>query len=140
MSLHGRALAIAASILLMLGVAGAQDEGIQKMVGRWQGKVDLREEPERTLVIKSVRQEREGWIASIDYGPTGKSASAFEARIEREHGAPTMTFAMSTTSKVELQLFSERELRGVLKVADGTGSWVTRKLSCRRPATSPDAR
>jgi hypothetical protein len=137
MSLHGRALAIAASILLMLGVAGAQDEGIQKMVGRWQGKVDLREEPERTLVIKSVRQERGVWIASIDYGPTGKSASALEARIERERGTPTMTFAMSTTSKVELQLFSERELRGVLKVADGTGSWVTRKLSLQKTGDKP---
>jgi hypothetical protein len=137
MSLHVRALAIAASILLVLGVADAQDEGIQKMVGRWQGKADLREEPERTLVIKSVHQERGVWVASIDYGPTGKSASALEARIERERGTPTMTFAMSTTSKAELQLISERELRGVLKFADGTGSWVTRKLSLQKTGDKP---
>jgi hypothetical protein len=128
MSLRARAVAIGVSALLMLGVAHAQDEAIQKMVGSWQGKVDVHEEPERTLVIKSVALERDQWIASIDYGPTGKSLSSLQARIGRQRGTPTVTFALSTTSKVELQLVSERELRGLLKIADGTGSWVARKM------------
>ena len=137
MSLRGRALVIAASVVLMLGVAGAQDESVQKMVGSWQGKVDVREEPECTLLVKTVNLERGVWIADIDYGQTGKRLSSLQARIERQHGAPTMTFAMSTTSKVELQLVSERELRGVLKVADGTGSWVTRKMSLQKTSEKP---
>jgi hypothetical protein len=137
MSRRGHILAIAASLVLMLGVAGAQDEGVQKMVGNWHGKVDLREEPERTLLIKTVNLERGVWIADIDYGQTGKRLSSLQARIERQHGTPTMTFAMSTTSKVELQLVSERELRGVLKVADGTGSWVTRRMSLQKTSEKP---
>ena len=122
MSLRARAIAIGVSALLMLGVAHAQDEAIQKMVGSWQGKVGVREEPERTLVIRSVAREGDQWIASIDYGTTGKSLSSLQARIERQRGTPTLTFAMSTTSKVELQLVSERELRGMLKISDGSGS------------------
>src|SRR5262245_2045484 len=137
MSLGVRALVIAASVALMLGVAGAQDESVQKMVGSWQGKLDVREEPERTLLIKTVNLERGVWIANIDYGPTGKSLSSLQARIDGQHGAPTMTFATSTTSKIELQLVSERELRGVLKVADGTGSWVTRKMLLLKTGDKP---
>ncbi len=137
MSLHARAIAIGVSALLMLGVAHAQDETIQKMVGSWQGKVDVRIEPERTLVIKSVAIQQGQWIASIDYGPTGKSLSSMEARIERQGGTPTVMFAMSTTSKVELQLVSEGELRGLLKIADGTGSWVGRKIVLQKISDKP---
>jgi hypothetical protein len=106
------------------------------MVGLWQGKVGCAR-PERTLVIKSVALERGQWIATIDYGPTGKSLSSLEARIERQLATPTMTFAMSTTSKVELQLYSERELRGLLKISDGTGSWVIRKMTLWKAGEKP---
>jgi hypothetical protein len=137
MSFGARALAIGVAVLLMLGSAHAQDETIQKMVRLWQGEVDVHDEPERTLVIKSVALERGQWIATIDYGPTGKSLSSLEARIERQLDTPTMTFAMSTTSKVELQLYSERELRGLLKISDGTGSWVIRKMTLRKAGEKP---
>jgi hypothetical protein len=136
MSFGARALAIGVAVLLMLGSAHAQDETIQKMVGLWQGKVGCAR-PERTLVIKSVALERGQWIATIDYGPTGKSLSSLQARIERQLDTPTMTFAMSTTSKVELQLYSERELRGLLKISDGTGSWVIRKMTLRKAGEKP---
>lgn len=137
MSRRTLVVAIAAFVLLAVAVADAQDEIVQKMVGLWQGKVDVRDEPERTLVIKSVSLEQGHWIADIDYGPTGKSLSSLQARIERQRDTPTMTFAMSTTSKVELQLFSERELRGLLKISDGTGSWVGRKMTLRKTAEKP---
>ena len=137
MSLRARALAVGVSILLMLGVGHAQDETIQKMVGSWQGKVDVRDEPERTLVIKSVALEGGQWIANIEYGTTGKSVNALQARIEQQGGAPILMFASSTTNKVELQLISERELRGLLKVSDGTGSWVARKMTLQKTSDNP---
>jgi hypothetical protein len=137
MSLRARAVAIGVSVLLMLGVAHAQDEGFQKMIGTWQGKVDVRDEPERTLVIKSVAREGDIWIASIDYGPTGKRLSALQARVDRQRGTPTLAFPTSTTSKVELQLVSERELRGLFKVSDGTGSWVGRKMLLQKTGDKP---
>ena len=64
---------IAVATLLALSVAHAQDEAVQKMVGTWKGKVELLDEPERTLVIKSVTRAGDIWIASIEYGPPGRS-------------------------------------------------------------------
>lgn len=65
MSFGARALAIGVAVLVMLGSAHAQDETIQKMVGLWQGKVDVHDEPERTLVIKSVRAR--AWSMDRDH-------------------------------------------------------------------------
>ena len=132
-----RAIAIGVAVLLMLGVAHAQDPAIQKLVGTWEGKVDVRDEPERTLVIKSVAQERGQWIANIDYGTTGRTMNELQARIEQQRGTPTLTFASSTTNKVELQLVSDRELRGLLKVSDGAGSWVARKMALKKTGDKP---
>jgi len=132
-----RAVAVGVVALLMLGVAQAQDQAVQKLVGTWEGKVDVRDEPGRTLVIKSVAQERGQWIANIDYGTTGRTMNELQARIEQQRGAPTLTFASSPTNKVELQLISDRELRGILKVSDGAGSWVARKMALKKTSDKP---
>jgi hypothetical protein len=130
-------LAIVVSTLLLFGVAHAQDEPFLKMVGTWQGKLDVREEPDRTLVIKSIVREGDVWISNVEFGPTPKSLKTLPARIERQRGTPTLTFPVSATTKVELQLVSERELRGMLKVSDGSGSWVSRKLSLTKTGDKP---
>ena len=138
MTLRAQALAIAASILLALGVAHAQDESPQKMVGTWLGKVDVHDEPERTLVIKSITREGDIWIAGIEYGPTGKKLSFLAARVEKQRGATTLTFPVSATSKVELSLISERELRGLLKIStEGEGSWVGRRMRLQKTSDKP---
>jgi hypothetical protein len=48
-----------------------------------------------------------------------------------------LTLAMSTTSKVELRVVSEHELRGVLKISDGSGSWVGRKMLLQKTSDKP---
>ena len=121
---YASALAVA---LLALGVAHAQDESVQKMVGSWKGKIELLDEPERTLIVKSVTRAGGIWIASVEYGPTGQRLDAFEGRVEQARGAPTLTFYISTTRKVELALVSQTELRGQLKI-NAEGSWVGRKM------------
>jgi hypothetical protein len=97
----------------------------------------VREEPDRTLVIKSIVREGDVWISNVEFGPTQKSLKTLPARIERQRGTPTLTFPVSATTKVELQLVSERELRGMLKVSDGSGSWVSRKLSLTKTSDKP---
>ena len=121
---YASALAVA---LLALGVAHAQDESVQKMVGTWKGKIELLDEPERTLIVKSVTRAGGIWIATVEYGPTGQKLDAFEGRVEQARGAPTLTFYISTTRKVELALVSQTELRGQLKI-NAEGSWVGRKM------------
>ena len=121
---YASALAVA---LLALGVAHAQDESVQKIVGTWKGKIELLDEPERTLIVKSVTRAGGIWVASVEYGPTGRKLDAFEGRVEQARGAPTLTFYISTTRKVELALVSQTELRGQLKI-NAEGSWVGRKM------------
>ncbi len=128
MRLGASTCAVVVATLLALGVALAQDESAQKVVGTWKGKVELLDEPERTLVIKSVTQQAGVWIAKVEYGPTGQKLDAFEGRVEKHRGATTLTFSISTSRKVELSLVSQTELRGQLKVSDGAGSWVGRKM------------
>ena len=128
--------AIAVATLLALGVAHGQDEAVQKMVGTWKGRVELLDEPERTLVIKSVTRAGDIWIASIEYGPPGKKLSASEARVEKRRDATTLTFWISTTRKVDLSLVSETELRGLLKVS-AEGSWVGRKMVLQKTSDKP---
>jgi hypothetical protein len=132
-----RVLALAVSTLLLLGVAYAQDDPFPRMVGTWQGKLEVRDDPDKTLVIRSVVRERDVWVANVEYGSTGKSLQTLPARMERQRGTPTLTFPTSATSKVELELVSERELRGLLKVSDGSGSWVARKLSLKKTSDKP---
>ena len=129
--------AIAVATLLALGVAHAQDESVQKVLGTWKGKVELLDEPERTLVIKSVTRAGDMWIASVEYGPTGQKLGAFEGRVQKQRGATTLTFPISTTRKVELSLVSNTELRGLLKVSDGEGSWVGRKMVLQKTSDKP---
>ena len=127
------ALAVA---LLALGVAHAQDESVQKIVGTWNGKIERLDEPERTLVVKSVTRAGSIWIASVEYGPTGQKLDAFEGRVEQQRGAPTLTFAISTTRKIELSLVSQTELRGQLKIS-AEGSWVGRKMLLTKAGDKP---
>jgi hypothetical protein len=136
MMLRAHALAIAASTLLALGAAHAQDASPQKMVGTWQGKVDVHDEPERTLVVKSITREGDIWIASIEYGPTGKKLSVLPARVDTQRGAMTLSFPISATSKVELSLVSESELRGLLKISS-EGGWVGRKMRLQKIGDKP---
>ena len=127
MRLGAYAGAMAVAAVLALGGAHAQNESVQKVVGTWKGKVELLDEPERTLVVTSVTRAGSIWVASIEYGPTGQKLDAFEGRVEQLHGAPNLTFYLSTTRKVELALVSQTELRGQLKI-NAEGSWVGRKM------------
>ncbi|MGH7304315.1 MAG: hypothetical protein ACRELZ_13555 [Candidatus Rokuibacteriota bacterium] len=137
MSLKRLAVALGASALVAFAVAQAQDATVQKLVGRWEGKVDVRDEPGRTLIIRSVILERDQWMANIEYGQPGASLSVLEARIERQGAKTIVSFGLSTTRKVELQLISERELRGLLKISDNDGSWVGRKMSLQKTSDKP---
>jgi hypothetical protein len=137
---RGRAvLATAGALVLALGiqVAGAQDEPLRGLIGTWQGQVDVRREPERTLVIESVTRRGDRWIASIQYGTTGQTLARLEAQVEMSGPTPTLMFATSADSKTELKLVSERELFGFLKIRAEGQSWVSRKIRLEKTRTTP---
>src|SRR5262249_28677464 len=135
-----RALAVVILVLLPLGVVYAQDQSLQKpdqpfqkMIGTWKGKLDVHDDPDQTLLIKWIAREGDIWVASIEYGPTGKTLSSMAARVEKQGGTTTLSFPLSTTRKIDLSLISERELRGLLKISVD-GSWVARKMVLQKTA------
>jgi len=136
MRVRARVFAIALAVLSAVGSAHAQDASFQKLVGTWKGKVDVHDEPERTLVVKSVSREGDVWIATVEFGPTGKPLSLFPARVEKQGGGTMLSFPISSTRKVELSLVSERELRGLLKIS-AEGSWVGRKMALTKTSDKP---
>lgn len=132
-----RALLVGIVLLLALGIGHAQDEPLRALVGTWQGQVDVRMDPERTLVIKSVTRRDGQWVADIHYGTTGKGLSHLQGQIEMSGGAPTLTFTTSADNKAELKLVSERELWGFLKIRADAGSWVGRKMRLQKTSDKP---
>jgi len=135
--MSARTLLVAIVLALALGIAHAQDDPLRALVGTWQGQVDVRRDPERTLVIKSVSRRDGQWVADIHYGTTGKGLSHLQAQIEMSGGAPTLFFTTSADIKAELKLFSERELRGFLKIRAEAGSWVGRKMRLEKTSDKP---
>jgi hypothetical protein len=132
-------LATAGALVLTLGVvvAAAQDEPFRGLVGTWQGQVDVRREPERTLVIESVTRRGDRWIANIQYGTTGQALARLEAEVEVSGPTPTLMFATSADNKTELKLVSERELFGFLKIRAEGQSWVSRKVRLEKTRSTP---
>jgi hypothetical protein len=132
-------LATAGALALALGVglAIAQDEPLRGLIGTWQGQVDVRREPERTLVIESVTRRGDRWIASIQYGTTGQALARLEAQVEMSGLTPTLMFATSADNKTELKLVSERELFGFLKIRAEGQSWVSRKIRLEKTRSTP---
>jgi hypothetical protein len=132
-------LATAGALVLTLGVvvAAAQDEPFRGLVGTWQGQVDVRREPERTLVIESVTRRGDRWIANIQYGTTGQALARLEAEVEVSGPTPTLMFATSADNKTELKLVSERELFGFLKIRAEGQSWVSRKMRLEKNRGTP---
>jgi hypothetical protein len=130
-------LATAGALALMLGVAVAQDEPLRGLIGTWQGQVDVRREPERTLVIESVTRRGDRWIANIQYGTTGQALARLEAQVDVSGPTPTLMFATSADNKTELKLVSERELFGFLKIRAEGHSWVSRKMRLEKTRGTP---
>src|SRR5262249_334191 len=136
MRLGAHAAAVAVATFLALGVAHAQSDSVQKVLGTWKAKIEMLHDADRTLVIKTVTRAGDVWIASVEYGPTGQKLGAFEGRVQQQRGATTLTFPISTTRKVELSLVSDTELRGQLKIS-AEGSWVGRKMALTKTSDKP---
>jgi hypothetical protein len=132
-------LTTAGALALALGVvvAVAQAEPLRGLVGTWQGQVDVRREPERTLVVESVTRRGDRWVANIQYGTTGQALARLEAQVEMSGPTPTLMFATSADNKTELKLVSERELFGFLKIRAEGQSWVSRKMRLEKTGSTP---
>jgi hypothetical protein len=123
-----RAHLAAILVLFVSSFAYAQPDSFRALIGTWQGRVEVRSNPERTLVIKSIARRGDQWIADMHYGTTGKGLSHLSGRVNTAGDTTMLTFTTSADNPAELRLVAERELRGTLKVRSGTGGLVDRDI------------
>ncbi|MDP2604177.1 MAG: hypothetical protein Q8S00_16525 [Deltaproteobacteria bacterium] len=115
-------------VLFVSSLPHAQPDSFRALIGTWQGRVDVRSDPERALGIKSIVRKGDRWIADMHYGTTGMGLSHLSGRVNMAGDAIMLTFTTSADNPAELRLVSERELRGTLKVRSGTGGRVDREI------------
>src|SRR6266850_7916920 len=90
-----------------------------RLVGRWEGEVDLTF-PDRTLVVHSVTRKSDSWTAHAEYGTTNLYLTSVNAVVEEAPGGLTLRFVTPLASSVVLTLHDEHRLRGTFRLANET--------------------
>lgn len=112
-----------------------REMGPGRIVGRWEGEVDLTF-PDRTLVVRSVRRQGEKWSADIEYGTTGLYLTPMSATLEVKGDRLTLRFVTQLASAVELDLVEGNLLRGTFKLPNEAKQ---RPIELRRVSSQPGA-
>ena len=110
-------------VLMGLGVlsAWAQMDPTKVLVGKWEGRVELPESSERTLIIESVTPEDGGWVAEGRFGLTGEKLGRRSIQVSQRGGDIILVFetGAKTQNPVRLKLVGERKLEGTINIVVG---------------------
>ncbi len=113
----------------------ARESGPSRLVGRWDGEVDLTF-PDRTLIVRSVRRQGATWVADVEYGTTGLYLTPVPATVEAVGDRLTLRFVTQLASAVELDLVEGNLLRGTFKLPNET---TKRPIELKRVSSNPGA-
>jgi uncharacterized caspase-like protein len=86
-----------------------------RLIGRWEGEVDLTF-PDRTLLVHSVTRKADGWIAEVEYGTTNLYLTKVNAVVEDSREQLTLRFVTPLASSVRLTLQGDTLLRGTFRL------------------------
>jgi hypothetical protein len=110
-----------------------------RLVGRWEGEVDLTF-PDRTLVVHSVTRKSDSWTAQAEYGTTNLYLTSVNAVVEEAPGGLTLRFVTPLASSVVLTLHGENRLRGTFRLVNETEDRpIELKRVTRQPSTPSTA-
>jgi hypothetical protein len=107
-------------VCFMEASASAQMMDLSKaLVGKWDGeyKTRGRDDPNRTLIIKSVTERDGKWFAEGLYGITGKGLGKVMIDVDASGRRPSIQFTTGANSVVRLELFDAKSLVGTLTLA-----------------------
>lgn len=113
-------------------LAATVDELAKKLVGRWEGVVDVKQNRGRTLVIQSIKKDGDQWSAEARYGTTGGGLARVKARVVANGDEMTLLFVSSANNPVTLQLINDKELNGTLTVFTSSQAGSNRSLKLTR--------
>jgi hypothetical protein len=109
-------------VVVILAPLWAQPDLPKLLVGRWEGQINgipLGEfGPNRTLVIKAVKEKDGKWVAPAVYGVTGRGLGDTEITVQVVDGTPILDFVTPGVAgghKVSLKLVGD-VLRGPFRM------------------------
>ncbi len=117
---------------LILPEAELETSLAPRLVGRWEGEVDMTL-PERILLIPSVRREGGRWLVEAQYGVTGVNLNPVPVTLDTSGGRVRLRFVSQLGSPVTLTLGRDDHLRGALRVASESHD---RAMTLKRVSTS----
>jgi len=104
---------------LILPEAGLESELARRLVGRWEGDVDMTI-TERTLLIPSVRRQGGRWLVEAQYGVTNVNLTPVVVALDTTGGRVQLRFVSHVGSPVTLTLQQDGLLRGGLRQSNET--------------------
>ncbi len=107
-----------------------------RLVGRWEGEVDLTF-PERTMVVHSVGRKDNALVADAEYGTTNLYLTSVNAVVERTPAGLTLRFVTPLASSVVLTLQGDSRLRGTFRLPNETEDRPIELKRVTRDATAP---
>src|SRR6267142_4960932 len=107
-----------------------------RLVGRWEGEVDLTF-PDRTLVVHSVTRKSDSWTAHAEYGTTNLYLTTVNAVVEEAPGGLRLRFVTPLASSVVLTLQGDNRLRGTFRLANESEDRAIELKRVTREATTP---
>jgi len=112
-----------AAVLALLVTAGseAQTDPAQALIGKWQGDVQHQAamgnpNPNRILVIESVRQQDGKWIADGRFGVT-KPSGKVSIDVDLSGRWPSIRFVTGGNATVKLNLLDAKSMAGTITFA-----------------------
>jgi hypothetical protein len=108
-----------ACVLLLGSLSHAQGNLAQSLAGKWEGELQTlgagtREDPHRTLIIRSVSQKEGQWVGEGRFGITGKGLGTVHMEVDASGRNPSIRFALKSGATVRLELLQEGHLVGTM--------------------------
>ena len=121
---------------LILPEAGLESELARRLVGRWEGDVDMTI-TERTLLIPSVRRQDGRWLVEAQYGVTNVNLTPVVVALDTTGGRVQLRFVSHLGSPVSLTLQQDGLLRGGLRQSNEARE---RAMELRRVSASAEVK
>jgi hypothetical protein len=127
-----------ASLLFSATCAFAQTDPIKTLVGTWEGWVEGIPNPERALVIRSVKAKEDGgWTGDGRYGYTTAKMGRSEIDISKQGNDVLLEFLSGEKNPVKLKLVGDNKLEGTANFVV-TGRTTNRVIKFEKKATKAE--
>ena len=126
-------------MLFAVGFAAAQTDPAKALVGTWEGWVEGIPNPERALVIRSVKaKEGGGWTADGRYGYNTQKMGRSPIDISQDGSDLVLEFLSGEKNPVKLKLVGDNKLEGTANFVV-TGRTTNRVIKFEKKATKTDS-